>query len=101
VRRAPPSRLTPYTTLLRSTAGTAESFTASVFDAFNNASTNYAGTLHFAAIGDPIADVPADFTFSAGDAGTHSFSATLKTAGSVRVRIAHASTPGTNASLSW
>ncbi|TMQ05212.1 MAG: hypothetical protein E6J91_41190 [Deltaproteobacteria bacterium] len=83
------------------TAGTAESFTASVFDAFNNASTNYAGTLHFAAIGDPIADVPADFTFSAGDAGTHSFSATLKTAGSVSVRISDPATSGISGALSW
>jgi hypothetical protein len=67
------------------TAGTPEAFTATVVDFYNNVATNYTGTLHFAAIGDPIADVPPDFTFAAGDAGAHSFSATLKTAGSVSV----------------
>lgn len=68
------------------TAGTSESFTATVFDAFSNVATNYTGTLHFAAT-DPQAVVPGDFAFSAGDAGTHSFALTPKTAGTVTLAL--------------
>src|SRR5262249_8723300 len=45
--------------------------------------TGYTGTVHFGALAsDSQAVLPADYTFTAADAGTHSFSATLfKTAG--------------------
>ncbi|HEY6174237.1 MAG TPA: hypothetical protein VIX73_07325, partial [Kofleriaceae bacterium] len=68
------------------TAGTAESFTTTVFDFFDNVATNYTGTLHFVS-NDQQAAVPGDFTFAAGDAGTHDFSATLKTSGTDTVAI--------------
>ena len=49
-------------------------------DAFGNAATGYTGTVHFGS-SDARAALPADYTFTAADAGTHIFTATLKTAG--------------------
>ena len=46
-----------------------------------NASTVYTGTAHFTS-SDIQAVLPANYTFTAADAGMHTFSATLKTAGS-------------------
>jgi protocatechuate 3,4-dioxygenase beta subunit len=82
------------------TAGTSESFTATVFDSFSNIATNYTGTLHFAAT-DPSAAVPADFAFGAGDAGTHSFSLTPKTAGSVTLAVNDAAATSVTGGASW
>src|SRR5262249_54763704 len=59
-------------------AGSAFSFTVAALDAFNNVATGYAGTAHFSS-SDGQATLPANATLSA---GTGSFSATLKTAGS-------------------
>jgi hypothetical protein len=81
-------------------AGTSEAFTATVFDFFNNLSTNYTGTMHFAAT-DPQADVPADFTFGAGDAGSHSFNITLKTAGTESLAISDTVAAGLSGSAAW
>ena len=63
------------------TAGDAHSFTVTARDQFNNVATGYAGTVHFSS-SDAQSVLPADYTFNGGDAGVHSFSATLKTAGS-------------------
>ncbi len=62
------------------TAGGSGSFTVTLFDAFGNTATGYRGTLHFAST-DTAAALPADYTFTAGDAGAHTFSAALKTTG--------------------
>src|SRR6266566_3792263 len=62
------------------TAGTAFSFTVAALDASNNPVTGYTGTVHFTS-SDAQAALPGNYTFTAGDAGTHTFSATLKTAG--------------------
>jgi hypothetical protein len=62
------------------TAGTAHSFTVTVEDQYGNTITNYAGTVHFTST-DPLAVLPADYTFLASDAGVHTYSATLDTAG--------------------
>src|SRR5262249_33787983 len=62
------------------TAGVAGSFTVTVFDAFGNLATNYTGTVRFTST-DTQAALPANYTFTAADAGVHTFSATLKTAG--------------------
>ncbi|HKV06064.1 MAG TPA: IPT/TIG domain-containing protein, partial [Candidatus Acidoferrales bacterium] len=62
------------------TAGAAANFTATAKDALNNTATGYRGTVHLTS-SDPAAVLPADYTFTAGDAGVHVFSATLKTAG--------------------
>ena len=42
--------------------------------------TGYTGTVHFTS-SDAQAGLPANYTFTGGDAGTHVFSVTLKTAG--------------------
>ena len=60
-------------------AGVAHSFSLTARDAFGNTATGYLGTVHFANTNDVAATLPADYAFLAGDAGTKSFSATLKT----------------------
>jgi hypothetical protein len=63
------------------TAGTPGNFTVTLRDAYNNVATGYRGTVHFTS-SDSQAVLPADYTFVAGDNGVHTFTATLKTAGS-------------------
>jgi hypothetical protein len=63
------------------TAGTAGTFTVTAQDANGNTLTGYTGTVHFTS-SDSQAVLPADYTFTAADQGSHTFSATLKTAGS-------------------
>jgi hypothetical protein len=62
------------------TAGVGGSGPITALDAFGNVATGYLGTVHFSS-SDPQAVLPADYTFTAADAGTHTFSAILKTAG--------------------
>jgi hypothetical protein len=63
-----------------STAGVAGSFTVTARDPYGNIATGYLGTVHFTS-SDGKASLPANYTFTAGDAGVHTFSATLKRAG--------------------
>src|SRR5262249_35737459 len=62
------------------TAGAAGTVTLTAKDSFGNVATGYRGTVHFSS-SDPRAILPADYTFTAADAGLHTFSATFKTAG--------------------
>jgi ELWxxDGT repeat protein len=62
------------------TAGNAGNVTITALDAYGNVATGYTGTVHFTS-SDAQAALPADYTFTSGDAGVHVFSATLKTAG--------------------
>jgi hypothetical protein len=62
------------------TAGQPANVTVSTYDAYGNFVTNYTGTVHFAS-SDVQSNLPADYTFTSADAGQHTFSATLKTAG--------------------
>jgi eukaryotic-like serine/threonine-protein kinase len=62
------------------TAGAAGSFTVTVKNANGTTDTGYTGTVHFVST-DAQAGLPADYTFTAADQGTHTFSAALKTAG--------------------
>src|SRR5207245_1566816 len=64
-----------------STAGTASNVTVTAKDAYGNTATGYLGTVSFGS-SDSQAALPANYAFVAADAGVHSFSATLKTAGS-------------------
>src|SRR5229473_7572148 len=64
-----------------STAGTASNITVTAKDAYGNTATAYLGTVSFSS-SDSQAALPANYVFVAADAGVHSFSATLKTAGS-------------------
>jgi hypothetical protein len=56
------------------------SVVVSALDRFGNVGTGYTGTVHFAS-SDALAVLPANYTFTAADAGSHTFTATLKTAG--------------------
>jgi hypothetical protein len=68
------------------TAGAAFSVTVSARDAFSNVATGYTGTVSFSS-DDTLAMLPANYTFTAGDAGSRQFSVTLATAGSQPVRV--------------
>jgi hypothetical protein len=61
-------------------AGFPGSFTVTLKDPYGNTATSYRGTLHFTS-SDPQGMLPADYTFTGGDGGAHTFSATLKTTG--------------------
>jgi hypothetical protein len=61
-------------------AGVAHPFTVTLKDAFGNIATGYTGTVHFTS-SDRQAVLPGDCTFTAADAGIHTFSATLETVG--------------------
>jgi hypothetical protein len=82
------------TSSLTATAGTAVGVNVVARDAFGNTVTNYAGAVHFSS-SDPQAMLPADYTFTAADAGAHTFSATPKTAGTQVIAVAVAGAPAT------
>jgi hypothetical protein len=73
------------------TAGTAHTFTVTARDAYGNVVTGYTGTVNFMS-SDAQAGLPAAYTFTAADAGTHTFTATLKTAGSQSLTATDAAT---------
>jgi ELWxxDGT repeat protein len=62
------------------TAGATHNFTVTLEDPYGNVASGYRGTVHFTS-NDRKAALPANYTFTAADAGAHTFSATLKTAG--------------------
>jgi hypothetical protein len=62
------------------TAGVAGTFTVTALNPGGGTDTSYRGTVYFTS-SDAQAAVPANYTFTAADNGVHSFSATLKTAG--------------------
>jgi hypothetical protein len=62
------------------TAGVAHNVTVTAEDAGGNVTTGYTGTVHLTS-SDPAAVLPANYTFTGGDAGIHAFPVTLKTAG--------------------
>ena len=62
------------------TAGVAGSFTVRAKNSDDATATGYLGTVHFSS-SDTAAALPADYTFTLADQGVHTFSATLKTAG--------------------
>jgi hypothetical protein len=58
-------------------AGAAHSVTVTAQDAYGNVATGYRGTIHFTS-SDAKASLPANFTFTATDAGVHRFSYALR-----------------------
>jgi hypothetical protein len=62
------------------TAGVQHSVTVTARDAFGNTDTNYTGTVTFSS-SDGQATLPANYTFTLGDAGVVNLPATLKTSG--------------------
>jgi hypothetical protein len=73
------------------TAGVAHNFTVTLKDAFGNNAAGYAGTVHFSS-SDDQATLPDNYTFVSTDAGTHTFSVTLKTAGNRSITVSDATT---------
>jgi hypothetical protein len=67
-------------------AGVAGSFTVTARDAMGNTLMGYRGTVHFTS-SDTMAGLPADYTFTAADAGTHTFTATLNTPGTQSITV--------------
>ncbi len=74
------------------TAGVAQAFTVTLRDAFGNVASGYTGTVTFRS-SDPIAALPANYSFTAADAGIHTFTATLKRAGTQFVTAADVAVP--------
>jgi len=66
------------------TAGVAGSVIVKAVDAGSHVVPGYRGRVHFTS-SDSAATLPADYTFTAADAGSHTFSVTLKTAGTSSV----------------
>lgn len=84
------------------TSGVSHPFTVTAQDAYGNTAVGYAGTVHFAS-SDVAAILPANYTFTAGDNGAHTFSATLATAGAQNLSAtdtASASITGNQSSIS-
>jgi hypothetical protein len=67
-------------------AGVAGSFTVTLKDPYGNIATGYLGTVHVSS-SDAKAVLPANYTFTAADAGVHTFTATLKTAGTQALTV--------------
>jgi hypothetical protein len=84
------------------TAGDSAALLVLAEDAFGNRVTSYTGTIHFTS-DDSHASLPADYTFAAADRGSHTFTATLETAGIRAIRASdklHPSLTGLASGLS-
>ena len=66
------------------TAGSAGTIAVSALDASSHVATGYRGRIHFTS-SDPTATLPADYTFTAADSGSHDFSVTLSSVGTSSV----------------
>jgi hypothetical protein len=75
------------------TPGVSQVFTVTARDAFGNTADGYRGTVHITG-SDHLAALPANYTFTAGDAGAHIFTATLKTAGTQWLQAADTAAAG-------
>jgi autotransporter-associated beta strand protein len=76
------------------TASANQSFplTVSALDSSGNVDTEYTGTVHFTSP-DPTAALPSDYTFTAADAGMHTFQVMLRTAGTQSITATDRGTP--------
>ena len=81
-------------------AGTPGGFTVTALDPFGNVAIGYTGTVVFSS-SDSLASLPAAYTFTADDQGTHSFSATLYRAGAQSITVTDVATgaAGTEADI--
>jgi hypothetical protein len=68
------------------TAGAQDTISVTAKDAQGHVATGYTGTVHFTS-SDTHAGLPMDYTFVAGDHGTHTFSVTLNTTGSQSLTV--------------
>jgi hypothetical protein len=75
-------------------AGDTIDVTVTALDAANNVGTGYTSTVHFSST-DVQAGLPANYTFTAADAGVHTFAVTLKSAGSKWISVAEVGSAST------
>ena len=75
------------------TAGTAAAVTVAAQDASGNVIADYTGSVQFSS-SDQQAGLPANYTFSAADLGSHTFSIVLKTSGSQAITATAGSVSG-------
>jgi hypothetical protein len=75
------------------------SVVVSAVDRFGNVALGYTGTVHFSS-SDVQAGLPADYTFTAADLAIHTFTATLKTAGTQSISLADTAHRSATGSLS-
>jgi Ca2+-binding RTX toxin-like protein len=76
-----------------STAGTAIAVTVTALDAAGNVILDYPGTVKFSS-SDPQAGLPANYTYTAADQGSHTFNVVLKTAGTQTITATAGSVSG-------
>jgi S-adenosylmethionine hydrolase len=72
------------------TVNQAFSVKVTALDRFGNVANGYTGTVHFSSsdlLATQLGKLPADYTFTTGDAGVRSFSVTLMTAGSQTITV--------------
>ena len=81
------------------TAGTSFSLTVTAQNSSGATDTGYLGTIHFTS-SDVQAGLPANFTFTAADDGTYTFTVTLKTAGSQSITATDTTTSAITGTLS-
>ena len=67
-------------------AGSVQSVSVTALDAYDNVATGYRGTVSFGS-SDAQAKLPADYAFTAGEAGFRDFNVTLKTVGAHTVTV--------------
>jgi hypothetical protein len=73
-------------------AGPTRTFMVTASNTSGRVATGYLGTVHFTS-SDPQATLPADYRFTLNDAGEHTFSATLNTAGTQSITTTDTATP--------
>src|SRR5262249_39733576 len=71
------------------TAGQAQTLVVTALDTRGNVLVDYSGKVHFSS-SDLQAGLPADYTFTAADRGKHTFSVTLKSAGTRAITVSDA-----------
>jgi hypothetical protein len=73
----------------KATAGGLFSVTVTALDAKGQPDPTYRGTVHFTSTDGPLAQIPGDYTFTAGDGGTHTFQNIFLTkAGGRKLKVA-------------
>ncbi len=80
------------------TAGSGISVSVTAKDAFGNTTPSYTGTVNLTSA-DPQVPSPGSHVFTGGDAGTHAFPVTLKTAGSWTIAASDGSSSGTSGAV--
>ena len=80
------------------TAGQAFTVNVTLKDRFGNVATGYTGRVHFSSSDTlPLVVLPPDYTFTGGDAGSHSFSVTLVTPPSQTITVTDVGNPSLTA----